>query len=98
MKIKKLDRRMNGYGDFKYAADFTYNWKGTRFDHAREWCWTTFGPSVELDIWHELDRPGDGRNDKWAWDRGQYNKTFRCIIYLKGDQEVTWFRLRFGEE
>jgi hypothetical protein len=89
---------MNGHNDFMYGVDFTYNWKGTRFDEAREWCWETFGASTELDIWEEKDGPTDVRNDKWAWDRGQYNKTFRCIIYLKSDQECNWFKLRWGLE
>ena len=96
MKFKKLDRRMNGNGDFTYGVDFTYNPRsGPRFDHVRQWCWETFGPSVEYDIWENLDLPGETRNDKWAWDRGIYNKTSRCIIYLKSDQEASWFKLRW---
>ena len=96
MKIKLLDKRMNGYGKFKYGVDFTYNWKGTRFDHARTWCWENYGASVELDIWEDL--PENERNPLWAWDRGQYNKSFRCMIYLATDKEANWFRLRWGEQ
>ena len=97
MKIKKLDRRMNGYGNFKYGVDFTKDWQSdSRFDKVREWCWATFGPSVEYDIWEELSSPRETRNDKWAWDRGQYNKSWRCIIYLKSDQEANWLKLRWG--
>ena len=98
MKIKKLDKRMNGYGDFMYGVDFTYNWQGTRFDHAREWCWESFGPSCELDIWEELPTLNEPRNEKWAWDRGQYNKSYRCMIYLATDKEANWFKLRWGLE
>lgn len=97
MKIKKLDRRMNGYGHFKYGVDFTKDWQSdSRFDKVRQWCWETFGPSVEYDIWEELSSPRETRNDKWAWDRGQYNKSWRCIIYLKSDQEANWLKLRWG--
>lgn len=98
MKIKKLDRRMNGYGDFKYGVDFTWNWQGARFDQVRQWCWETFGPSVELDIWAELETLNEPRNPKWCWDRGTYNKVSRCMIYIKGDQEMNWFKLRWGSE
>lgn len=96
MKFKKLDRRMNGYGDFTYAVDFASSPMGAKFNDVRQWCWETFGPSCELDIWDVLDRPDDVRNERWAWDRGQYNKTWRCIIYLATDQEANWFKLRWG--
>lgn len=94
MIIKTLDKRMNGYGDFKYGVDF-YKSKDRPFDEVRQWCWETFGPSTELDIWEVRDGT---RNEKWAWDRGNYNKSFRCIIYLKDDQEMNWFKLRWGIE
>lgn len=96
MKFKKLDRRMNGHGDFKYGVDFAWSTGSPAFDEVRQWCWETFGASTELDIWHERDRPTDNRNPKWAWDRGQFNKSWRCIIYLKDDQEANWFKLRWG--
>lgn len=89
---------MNGYGDFKYGVDFTWNWQGARFDEVRLWCWETFGPSVELDIWAELETIGQPRNLKWCWDRGTYNKINRCMIYIKDDQEMNWFKLRWGTE
>ncbi len=92
MKLKKLDRRMNGYGDFKYAIDFNYKTNNIAFDDARQWCWETFGASTELDIW-ELRK--DTRNPKWAWDRGQYSKTYRCMIYLATDEEASFFTLKW---
>lgn len=95
MQIKKLDRRMNGYGDFNYGIDL-WSDNSTKFNEIRTWCWETFGPSCELDIWNDLDRPTDTRNEKWAWDRGQYNKSFRCVVYLQSDKELNWFKLRFG--
>jgi hypothetical protein len=99
MKFKKLDRRMNGYGDFTYGIDFTSReLAGPAFDEVRQWCWESFGPSTELDIWEVRDRPEDTRNDKWAWDRGQYNKSWRCIIYLATEKEANWFKLRWGTQ
>lgn len=94
MKIKKLDRRMTGYGDFKYGVDFSWHWQGARFDQVREWCWKTFGPSVEVDIWHELETLNQPRNERWAWDRNQY----RTMIYLKTDAERNWFVMTWGVE
>jgi hypothetical protein len=97
MKIKKLDARMNGYGFFKYGIDFNKKWSHTEFHNVRLWCWETFGPSCELDLWHELDfKPDVERNPRWAWDRSMYNKTNRCMLYLKDDQEANWFTLRWG--
>lgn len=95
MRLKKLDRRMNGYGDFKYGVDFNYRANSTPFDEVRRWCWETFGASTELDIWEVRDRPTDNRNARWAWDRGQYNKTYRCVIYLATDEEASFFTLKW---
>jgi hypothetical protein len=95
MILKKLDRRMNGHGFFKYGVDFAYDRNPPAFDEVRLWCWETFGASTELDIWHARDRPVDTRNERWAWDRGHYNKSFRCIIYLATDEEAAWFKLRW---
>lgn len=94
MKLKKLDRRMNGYGDFKYGVDL-WTVDSKEFMEVRQWCWETFGPSCELDIWEYLDRPGDSRNPSWAWDRGTYNKNFRCIVYLATDVEASHFTLKW---
>ncbi len=92
MRIKKLDKRMKGYGDFKYGIDFSWNWEGVRFDHARQWCWETLGASVEYDIWTELQIAGEEKNERWCWDRNQY----RTMIYLKSDAERNWFVMRWG--
>jgi len=94
MRIKKLDKRMTGYGEFKYGVDFGWNWQGARFDLVRQWCWETLGPSVEVDIWRELVTINEPRNARWAWARDQY----RTIIYLKSDAERNWFIMRWGTE
>ena len=94
MRIRKLDKRMTGYGDFKYGADFSWHWQGARFDQVRQWCWETFGPSVEVDIWRELGTIDEPRNERWAWDRNQY----RTMVYLKSDAERNWFVMRWGVE
>lgn len=82
---------MNGYGNFKYGVNF-YGTRDIAFDDVRLWCWETFGASTELDIWE--DREGR-RNPRWAWDRGQYNKNFRCMIYLSTDAEASLFTLKW---
>lgn len=94
MRIRKLDKRMTGYGYFKYGVDFSWAWQGARFDQARRWCWETFGPSVEIDIWHELEDIKEPRNERWCWDRNQY----RTMIYLKSDAERNWFVMTWGLE
>ena len=101
--VKRTDKRHLGSDRFKYYVDiypedFSKEFKLIleKFYECRQWCWETFGPSVEYDIWDELNSPRETRNDKWSWDRGQYNKTWRCIIYLKSEQEANWLKLRWG--
>jgi hypothetical protein len=93
IKVKKLDRRMNGYGQFIYAANFPSFVDADRFSQVRQWCWEQWGPSVELEIWQ---RYPDFKNPKWAWERGEFNKSYRCRIFLSSDQEAEWFILRWS--
>jgi len=84
MRRIKLDRRMNGYGDFKYTARFAFSEKD-RFCEIREWCWEQWGPSREFDIWSA------DKNPAWCWTMDQY----RIQIYFAGDGEYQWFLLKW---
>lgn len=86
-KIVTVDRRMNGYSFYKYRVDAendsVYN-RNDNFVTIRNWCWATYGPSTEL---------GFGcRGNAWAWD-SEYRAR---RIYLKGDEELTMFKLKFS--
>lgn len=93
MKFKKLDRRMTGYGVFKYAIDFPYEKDTVDFVKVRKWLQQQFGESVEWDIW---DNYPDLANPHWAWDRGMFNKTYRCRIFVAGDAEYQWLLLKWN--
>ena len=86
MKLKKLDARMKGYGDFKYAAKFRKSGDRERFIEIRNWCWETWGPSCELEFWKE------DRNPAWSWAVTE----FEMKIYLDGDKEASWYTLKWS--
>ena len=62
------------------------------FHHARKWCNETWGFGTDVDTHDVALRAGEQVNPHWAYD-AQYNQ-YR--IYLAGDQELAWFRLKFG--
>lgn len=86
MKVKKIDKRMNGYGDFARFVDF-YNFE--KFIEVRNWCWETWGPSCELEIWKKYHN----KNPAWAWMFDEY----RTRIYFASDSEAQWYYLRWGK-
>ena len=86
-KVTKLDKRHNGYTWYKYYITPTSrDYIECRMDliEVRTWCWHTYGPSAELG-WNVKD-------SKWAWDTEYKYKR----IYLKSDEELTLFTLKFG--
>ena len=94
MKIKKLDKRMTGYGDFTHCADFTLHKDDRKkFAEARRWCVEQWGESVEYDLWESYE---EFRNPAWSWERGEYNKSYRCRLFLASEKEAQWFSLKWG--
>lgn len=86
MKIKKLDGRMNGHGEFTRCVDFTRE-ENQKFVKVRNWCWEQWGPSCELDFWyHQLDR-----NPAWCW----MVDNWRIRLYFATEKEAQWFYLRW---
>ncbi len=85
MRLKKLDRRMNGYGNFKYATKFRRRADQDKFIEIRNWCWEQWGPSCELEFWNEQ------RNPAWAWAMTE----FETKIYVASEKEASWFTLRW---
>ena len=93
MKIKKLDKRMPGYGDFTHCADFSERGNRKQFAEVRRWCVEQWGESVEYDLWEDY---AEFRNPAWCWERGEYNKSYRCRIFLASEKEAQWFMLKWG--
>lgn len=85
MKIKKLDKRYAGGNLFDYCIDFLHYKDGELFCDVRAWCWETWGPGRELKF---ITMPNAR---KWAF----LTDSHRTRIYLLGDEEYAWFKLRW---
>lgn len=94
--VTQLDRRHNGHLKFKYSVspvtrDRSFVQRMEDFQLIREWAWATYGPSCERD-W-AIGIAHENRTEVvWAWDTEHANKR----LYLRGDAELTLFRLKFG--
>mgnify|MGYP003333544656 CR=1 FL=1 len=86
MKLKKLDRRMKGFVNFKYVAKLRRRTDSKKFKEMRQWCWEQWGASCEQDIWEEGDNPA------WSWGVEDYE--FR--IYIGSDKEAAWYTLKWA--
>jgi hypothetical protein len=99
LKIKKTDRRFKGYPEWKYYVDlnprkFKNETDTDNFFAVREWCWTTWGASKEVDRWftHYLDTTGQvSQNQNWCWHLDDYT----ARIYLKDAKQADWFTLKW---
>ena len=98
--IQRVDRRFNGHVYFKYIVmpthrrgDSTWRFTTSRitFYKWREWCCEVFGPAMEREWACGLMYQNKIPAQSWAWDTGLGNKR----LYLKGDEELTLFELRF---
>lgn len=86
--MKKLDRRMNGYGDFQKYVEFN-KLSLSKFCEVRAWCWEQWGPSCELEYWKQISNP----NPAWCWITDEW----RIRIYLASNKEAQWFLLKWGK-
>lgn len=94
-RIRELNSRFNYHNIFRYIVDWrkTLNVSGViPFHHARKWCNETWGFGTDVDTHDVALRAGEQVNPHWAYEirYDQYR------IYLAGDQELAWFRLKFG--
>lgn len=96
MKIAKqrLDRRHSGFHAWKYFIKFPYDCDKTHrhnFFTVREWCWSLWGPSKELDEWLQdtNNLNACSQNEFWCWQNDRYNTR----IYLRTDKELSQLAL-----
>lgn len=87
MRAKKIDRRMNGYGEFEYLLEFR---KVEREDFCkyRAWCWEQWGASCEFEHWGKLNIA----NDSWCWGGTEFHNR----IYFRNKSQYSWWLLAFG--
>ena len=85
---------MTGNGNFVYSVDFP-GWSSERreFIETRKWCIDNWGQSVEIDIWQAYP---EFRNPAWSWERNQGEKKYTCRIFLAGEKEMMWWKLRWS--
>ena len=91
MKLKKVDGRMSGYNSFPYCVELPGRTNMQKFVEIRQWCWDTWGPSCELDIW-QIQEWYD-QNNEWCWLRE--TAYYKCRIYLGSEQAAALFTLKW---
>ena len=82
MKYKILEPRENKY--FKHSIQVLGM---LNFHEARNWFFQTYGPCESLAHGEKID------NEHWTFDM----KYQTYVIYVKGDEELSWFKLKYGE-
>jgi hypothetical protein len=94
-RIRRLSAKFNYYDVFEYMVDWrkTANVSGViPFHYARKWCNETWGFGTDVDSHVVAMLAGEQVNPCWAYC-AQYDQ-YR--IYLAGDAELSWFKLRHG--
>lgn len=102
LTIKKTDKRHTGHHEWQYVVvvertpttmfgTTTLIQKTQDLNTIREWCWITYGPSCELELWLPLPDAHTGKNEHWCWHTNFNN--FK--IYLRTDKEANWFKLKW---
>ena len=94
LRIEKLDGRHKGSRSFAHRA-VVLGLTADRFIDfltLREWCWDTWGPSCEREIYLN-SHYNKVRNNPWVWHyNGDYSE---CYIYLTGSKELELFTLKW---
>ncbi len=102
LTIKKTDKRHTGHSEWRHVV-IVERRPSVAFGNAsriqrqqdlneiRNWCWTTMGPSCELEFWLMLPDDSPAKNNRWVWHTNFEN--FK--IYLRTDADVNWFKLKW---
>jgi len=94
LSLEKLDGRHKGLNRLKYRV-LVNGAKPTKFQdfcQVRQWCWETWGPSCEREIFLSLGQDNVG-SVEWAW---HYDEKFNyCYIYLAGPKQLELFTLKW---
>ena len=94
-RVRKIDSRNKLFGQFDYQVKCHVD----DFIEMRDWCWTTWGSSVEYFWWHDF-KHHPGCNSSWCFDTDYSNTNKRRlgIIYLATDQEMDLWTLKYGNK
>lgn len=102
LTIKRTDKRHTGHQDWLYLVtverqpisafgSMTTIQKIADLNTIREWCWTTYGPSCELELWLSAADNTPSKNVHWCWHTNYNNYK----IYLRTEKEANWFKLKW---
>lgn len=98
LQIHQLDSRYTGHRHFKHRVKVLGDYV-QRYQHyikIRNWCWNTWGPSQERDIYLELAAQDKSLSIQWAWHTERHNQRFSDnYIYLATDTELSVFYLKW---
>jgi hypothetical protein len=104
--LEKLNKRYNGSDWFIYRLKVepigrmydTYLERTANFLKIRNWCWGTFGPSCELEM-YGVAQERNLTNSKWSWrflNYGSRASQLETFIYIASDEELALLTLKFG--
>jgi hypothetical protein len=97
-KIEKLDKRHKGFTKFSHRikVEGPHVEVIPKFMEVREWCWTSWNPSCERDMFMVM-AASKFENvplpQHWAW---YYDHDFyECYIYLVSEEDLSMFILKW---
>jgi len=95
-KVKKLDRRHNGYGIMRYFVEFYYGKNAVEnFYEVKNWCIDQWGITRPLPDWEagsSIEPMPVDINPAWTYLRDEY----RTRIFFRDKEETSLFTLRWG--
>lgn len=91
LKLTKLDGRFTGTENFKYRVSVggPRDLRIIKFLELRQWCTETWGPGMEREFANIV------KCAHWGWHTGRDILYDEIFIYLVGDDEASFFKLKW---
>lgn len=94
MKFFRQDHRYTGHALFPYAVGFDSGPQDCqKFVEIREWCWTTWGPGIELFL-YAASPWQKNLSHQWCWISNESPKRLR--ILFKDEQQFIYAKLKWS--
>lgn len=98
IRVKRTSQQWKAFPDFRHCVEFSrqFNYENFwQYYQAQMWCWDQFGPSINLDIWVDLQKSHKNKMDE-VWAYQAQTSLYPCRIYFKSDKELEVFLLKWG--
>lgn len=103
-RVDTTDARFKAYPHFRFVikpsssrltSSNIANLK--RFVDQRKWCMSTWGPSMELDLWRLFWYANETKdlNVNWAYESAMGSNS-QLALYFKSEEEFTLYQLRWS--